>query len=184
MQPSCRDQRGRLGRRCQALRHRAELHLYALRQKGREAFGCGPGQIEFLNLRRAEPDKQHDTSPGGPADRTCNQTVMSGRINVGLVDSSAFPCWFDHVRCVLVWTFLVRNWCGSALCIAWDQRWPHDRYGACLAPSSSIILTIRCASLLVRLASPSSKLNQIAPNTKSTIISGSVVRGRSPDSMA
>jgi hypothetical protein len=51
---------------------------------------------------------------GGPGrTRTCNQTVMSGRIKVGSVDFIAFSSEFDCVCRALAMSFLVRNWCGS-----------------------------------------------------------------------
>jgi hypothetical protein len=50
---------------------------------------------------------------GGPRrTRTCNQTVMSGRILIGFVDFAAVLLDFELVRCVLMRLFLVRNWCG------------------------------------------------------------------------
>ncbi len=50
---------------------------------------------------------------GGPGrTRTCNQTVMSGRISVGFVDFATFLFDLDRVRCVSIRLFLVRNWCG------------------------------------------------------------------------
>jgi hypothetical protein len=49
---------------------------------------------------------------GGPGrTRTCNQTVMSGRISVSFVDFAAVSPAFDRVRCVLMRSFLVRNGC-------------------------------------------------------------------------
>ena len=51
---------------------------------------------------------------GGPGRiRTCNQTVMSGRISVRFVDFAAFSSAFDRVCFRLVLSFLVRNWCGG-----------------------------------------------------------------------
>jgi Type III restriction enzyme, res subunit len=44
--------------------------------------------------------------------RTCNQTVMSGRIRLSFVDFPAILFAFDRVRRVLMRPFLVRNWCG------------------------------------------------------------------------
>ncbi len=50
---------------------------------------------------------------GGPGrTRTCNQTVMSGRISIRFVDDAAFLPRFDRVRCGSMSSFLVRNWCG------------------------------------------------------------------------
>ena len=60
---------------------------------------------------------------GGPGrTRTCNQTVMSGRIKVAIADSTAFSCAMDRVRRGLVASFLVRNWCGPGEIIAL-KRW-------------------------------------------------------------
>jgi len=53
--------------------------------------------------------------PGGT--RTCGQTVMSGRIKAAIVDLAAFSLEIDRVRCVLVRSFLERNWCGG--CHEW-----------------------------------------------------------------
>jgi hypothetical protein len=54
-----------------------------------------------------------DHQCGGPGrTRTCNQTVMSGRILIGFVDFAAVLLDFELVRCVLMRLFLVRNWCG------------------------------------------------------------------------
>ncbi len=51
---------------------------------------------------------------GGPGrTRTCNQTVMSGRILIDFVDFPAFSSWVERVRCDLIRPFLVRNWCGG-----------------------------------------------------------------------
>jgi hypothetical protein len=50
---------------------------------------------------------------GGPGrTRTCNQTVMSGRIEVSFVDWAAFSFDFDRVCCVSLQWFLLRNCCG------------------------------------------------------------------------
>ena len=52
---------------------------------------------------------------GGPGrTRTCNQTVMSGRIKDAAVDSTAFSCGMDRVRRGLTASFLVQNWCGPS----------------------------------------------------------------------
>jgi hypothetical protein len=68
-------------------------------------FWCGDLERDSLSHRFA----------GGPGrTRTCNQTVMSGRISISFVDFPAFSFEFDRVRCVLVRSFLVRNWCGGA----------------------------------------------------------------------
>src|SRR6266700_1182509 len=51
---------------------------------------------------------------GGPdGTRTCNHTVMSGRISISFVDFTAVSAAFDRIRCFLMRTFLVRNWCGA-----------------------------------------------------------------------
>src|SRR5262249_19898825 len=53
---------------------------------------------------------------GGPGrTRTCNQTVMSGRISISFVDFAVFLFDFDRVRYVLMRLLLVRNWCGVIL---------------------------------------------------------------------
>jgi hypothetical protein len=53
---------------------------------------------------------------GGPGrTRTYNQTVMSDRISISFVDFSAFSFESDRVRYVSFRSFLVRNWCGSAV---------------------------------------------------------------------
>jgi hypothetical protein len=45
---------------------------------------------------------------GGPGrTRTCNQTVMSGRIKAGFVDFVVFSSEIDRVRCVPEMSFLV-----------------------------------------------------------------------------
>jgi hypothetical protein len=50
---------------------------------------------------------------GGPGKtRTCNQTVMSGRMSIEFVDFNAVSFDFDGIRCVLIGSFLVRNWRG------------------------------------------------------------------------
>jgi hypothetical protein len=50
---------------------------------------------------------------GGPGrTRACNQTVMSGRIEVRYVDSIAFSSEVERVRCALALPFLARNGCG------------------------------------------------------------------------
>jgi len=52
---------------------------------------------------------------GGPGrTRTCNQTVMSGRISTTFVDFLAVLFDFDGVRCTSIVSFLVRNWCGHS----------------------------------------------------------------------
>jgi hypothetical protein len=49
--------------------------------------------------------------------RTCSQTVTSGRISIRFVDFPTFLFDFDRVRCVLLMSFLVRNWCGVHLVV-------------------------------------------------------------------
>jgi hypothetical protein len=39
---------------------------------------------------------------------------MSGRISIGFVDFTAVLFDFDHVCCVSIKPFLVRNWCGPS----------------------------------------------------------------------
>ena len=54
--------------------------------------------------------------------RTCGRTVMSGRIKDAIADFAAFSLEIDRVRCVLVRSFLVRNWCGGVA--SWTMhRW-------------------------------------------------------------
>src|SRR6478609_11750495 len=51
---------------------------------------------------------------GGPGrTRTCNQTVMSGRISIGFIDFAVFSFDFDRVCFAFVQVFLVRNWRGD-----------------------------------------------------------------------
>jgi hypothetical protein len=53
---------------------------------------------------------------GGPGrTRTCNQTVMSGKIVIGPDDFAAFSSQIERIRCVLVRSFLVRNWRGTRM---------------------------------------------------------------------
>ncbi|SPP92636.1 protein of unknown function [Bradyrhizobium vignae] len=62
-------------------------------------FTVEDGQLDFI---------------GGPGrTRTCNQTVMSGRIKPAFVDFAGFLFDVDGVRCALIILFLVRNWCGN-----------------------------------------------------------------------
>jgi len=64
-------------------------------------------------FRVAAPRVAQGAKRGGPGrTRTCNQTVMSGRRSISFVDSAAALFDFDHVRCVSISLFLVRNWCG------------------------------------------------------------------------
>jgi hypothetical protein len=59
---------------------------------------------------------------GGPGrTRTCNQTVMSGRIMVRIVDFAAFSSEIECVRCDLMRSFLVRNWCGPRLVVGLNE---------------------------------------------------------------
>jgi hypothetical protein len=39
---------------------------------------------------------------------------MSGRISIGFIDFAVYSFAFDRIRCVLVRSFLVRNWCAAA----------------------------------------------------------------------
>ncbi len=60
-----------------------------------------------------QPSLASRAKAGGPGrTRTCNQTVMSGRLSIAFVDFTGFPVGFVCVRCVSVRAFLVRNWCG------------------------------------------------------------------------
>jgi hypothetical protein len=45
-------------------------------------------------------------------DPTCNQTVMSGGMKIGFVDTLAFSSENDPVCRVSMRPILVRNWCG------------------------------------------------------------------------
>jgi hypothetical protein len=52
---------------------------------------------------------------GGPGrTRTCNQTVMSGRLSIRFVDFAEVLFRFDRVCFGSFRLFLVRNWCGNA----------------------------------------------------------------------
>src|SRR5262249_44984240 len=62
----------------------------------------------------AAPRVARRAKRGGPGrTRTCNQTVMSGRLSIAFVDFTGFPVGFVCVRCVPVRPFLVRNWSGA-----------------------------------------------------------------------
>jgi hypothetical protein len=43
---------------------------------------------------------------------------MSGGIKIGFVDFVEFSSEIDRVRCSLMRSFLVRNWCGARLVLA------------------------------------------------------------------
>jgi len=63
-------------------------------------------------MLRAVESKQDIDILGGPSrTRTCNQTVMSGRLSTGLVDFSVFLLEFDRALGPFA-LFLGRNWCG------------------------------------------------------------------------
>lgn len=64
-------------------------------------------------MRRANPRIMAAQIPlvGQPV-RTCNQTVMSGRLSTSFVDFAAFLFELDRVRRGLFVSFVVRNWCG------------------------------------------------------------------------
>ena len=51
---------------------------------------------------------------GGPAGK-CNQTVMGRKTKNAIVDFAAFSLEIDRVHCVLVRSFLVRNWCDGSM---------------------------------------------------------------------
>ena len=55
---------------------------------------------------------------------TCEKTVMSARAKFGFADFIALSSEIDRVRCALVQSFLVRNWCGSAATEAWTGCMP------------------------------------------------------------
>jgi hypothetical protein len=59
---------------------------------------------------------ESDSGSSSTRTRTCNQTVMSGRIVDALVDFLAFSFELDRVRCYSFTRFLVRNWCAPGLC--------------------------------------------------------------------
>ena len=62
----------------------------------------------------AAPREAQRAKRGGPGrTRTCNQTVMSGRLSIAFVDFTGFPVGFVCVRRVSVRPFLVRNWSGA-----------------------------------------------------------------------
>ncbi|CCD94893.1 hypothetical protein BRAO375_3780008 [Bradyrhizobium sp. ORS 375] len=70
-----------------------------------------------MPVRRGRSDKNRSKEAveisGGPGrTRTCNQTVMSGRISISFVDFPAFSYDFKAFRIVSFTSFLVRNWCG------------------------------------------------------------------------
>src|SRR5437868_6882310 len=65
--------------------------------------------------RLAKPKLAKRAKAGWPGrTRTCNQTVMSGRISISFVDFAVFSFDFVRVRCALIRSFLVRNWCGRS----------------------------------------------------------------------
>jgi hypothetical protein len=75
------------------------------------ARGTRPPSPKWASAR--QPSLASRAKAGGPGrTRTCNQTVMSGRISVRFVDFAAVSSAFDRVRCGLIRSFLVRNWCG------------------------------------------------------------------------
>ena len=78
--------------------------------------------------------------------RTCNQTVMSGRIKDAIVDFPAFLSMIDCVGCVLFKSFLVRNWCGTIV-----VGRVHGSGGELLA---SVLL---CSNFTRRLVGPATK---------------------------
>ncbi len=74
-------------------------------------------------VNRATKTKQDTDILGGPGrTRTCNQTVMSGRILVAFVDFAVLRFDFDRVRCASMASFLVRIWCGGAVRRSEDER--------------------------------------------------------------
>jgi hypothetical protein len=54
-------------------------------------------------------DRKHSAklAGGGGGTRTCNQTIMSGRISIRLVDLAAVSFVLDRVCCVSTWSFQV-----------------------------------------------------------------------------
>src|ERR1700760_892525 len=91
------------------------LHCVAVEGKGSRSEHDLAGANDLRRHRRGSGATQGArTLAGGPGrTRTCNQTVMSGRISIGFVDFTAFLFDFDTVRCTSMASFLVRNWCGT-----------------------------------------------------------------------
>jgi hypothetical protein len=74
-----------------------------------------------------QPSLASRAKAGGPGrTRTCNQTVMSGRIVDALVDFLAPSFELDRVRCYSFTRFLVRNWCAPGLCRGGRARLAHQ----------------------------------------------------------
>jgi hypothetical protein len=91
-------------------RFASEDHRLACR-----AVARGRARLRPSGLRRGSLHSLRERRLGGPGrTRTCNQTVMSGRISARFVDFAVFSFAFDCVCCVLARSFLVRNWCGGA----------------------------------------------------------------------
>jgi hypothetical protein len=70
----------------------------------------------FRRPNSAVPTKENEDSGAHNLPRrirTCDQTVMSGRISISFVDFTAFSFDFGWVRCALPRRFLVRNRCGD-----------------------------------------------------------------------
>ena len=53
--------------------------------------------------------------------RTCNQTVMSGRIQLSFVDLLHFHQRSSAFVALLARSFLVRNWCGARAVVGLDE---------------------------------------------------------------
>ena len=79
------------------------------------------GHAPLFDLRVAAPRidrSRRRAKRGGPGrTRTCNQTVMSGRLSIGFVDFPAVLSDFARVRCGSFASFLVRNWCGDKVSV-------------------------------------------------------------------
>jgi hypothetical protein len=67
----------------------------------------------LANIGEQERMLQNELCGGPGRTRTCNQTVMSGRISTRFVDFPWFLFDFDRVCFGLFRVFLVRNWCGD-----------------------------------------------------------------------
>jgi len=94
------------------------------RRKGRARFvrrQCIMKQMSFWcgNLKETSINPVFYFESGRT--RTCNQTVMSGRLMIAPIDFPPDLMMFGRVCCVSLRSFLVRNWCG---------------YGASMCPST------------------------------------------------
>jgi hypothetical protein len=86
----------------------------AVGQPVRLRFHCIQATPDTLRPLAA-PRVARRAKRGGPGrTRTCNQTVMSGRISISFVDFATFSFDFARVCCDWLTSFLVRNWCGPS----------------------------------------------------------------------